>query len=265
MNRPLKPTGAFTQLAYRWRVIIAATLMSGILGLFGTATHSYAKSKPTHTYQFVAIQGLIEQEIALDIFQRISEQAQLNITVSPLPAKRAEHSVFNDIKDGEILRIFEYGKNNPKVIRVPTPYYKLRTAVFFNKNKPLQITQASELAQYRVGVVRGVKHTQVITRGLNNVIQSNTTEQLFSLLNSGRIDIALTSKIDGLMTLNQQNLHSISHQEQSLATLNLYIYVNHRYPQMVNQLEQAIVELTRNGQLQAHTQQSEQNILGIAQ
>jgi hypothetical protein len=52
------------------------------------------------------------------ILPQIFEKIGIKITITPLPAKRAEAAATSGKKDGEIMRIFSNGETNPTVVRL---------------------------------------------------------------------------------------------------------------------------------------------------
>jgi ABC-type amino acid transport substrate-binding protein len=88
--------------------------------------------------------------------------------VTPFPGNRAQYAADSGMQDGEIMRIATYGNEALNTIRVPTPYYYLETMPFVLKNSDIVINSKQDLAQYRVAKIRGVKHTNNITKGLKN-------------------------------------------------------------------------------------------------
>lgn len=88
------------------------------------------KSSSGKHYDFASIELLIEQEVGRIVLTQVYENIGINITISPLPGKRAQYVANTGMKDGEIMRIWTYGDENPNTIRVPTPYYYLETMPF---------------------------------------------------------------------------------------------------------------------------------------
>ncbi len=98
-------------------------------------------------YHFVSINKLIEQEIGQLVLSQVYKSLNINITITPLPGKRAQHEATAGISDGEIMRIFSYDLENPTTIRVPTPYYYLETMAFIKKDSGIKINNKEDLQQ----------------------------------------------------------------------------------------------------------------------
>ncbi len=84
------------------------------------------------------------------VLTQVYKNIGINITISPLPGKRAQYVANAGIKDGEIMRIWTYGDENPNTIRVPSPYYYLETMPFVSKKSDISILKKEDLAKYRL-------------------------------------------------------------------------------------------------------------------
>ncbi|GLX79709.1 ABC transporter substrate-binding protein [Thalassotalea insulae] len=217
--------------------------------------HSYAQQ-----LNFASIKLLSEQQVAKIVLPQIYQKLGKTITVTPLPANRAQQEANSGVKDGEILRIFNYGIETPHVIRVPTPYYYLTTAAFTQEKNEITVKQLADLSPYRVGIVRGVKHTNYATKGFPRVYLSNNSEQLFRQLAQGNIDIALTNYRNGIYTINKLNLQAIKVLDKELTYEPLYHYINKKHADMVEPVNQMIRQLTTSGELEQMIKHAENQI-----
>ena len=177
-------------------------------------------------YHFVSISGLIEQEVGRIVLPRIYQKIDIDITITPMPGKRAQFEATTGHRDGEIMRIYSYGEENPGMLRVPTPYYYLETTAFSLSNSDIVVNSAEDLAKYVIVKVRGVKHTNNITAGLEGVVDLNSTRQIMMFIKKRRADIALTNTIDGLMAIKELNITNIKPVGPPLARLKLYHYLH---------------------------------------
>ncbi len=209
---------------------------------------------------FASIVQLSEQQVAGIVLPQIYQKLGKTAIITPLPASRAQQEANSGVKDGEILRIFNYGLETPNVIRVPTPYYNLTTAAFSQLSSEINISKLADLAQYRIGIVRGVQHTKVATRGMPKVYKSNTSEQLFRQLAQGHIDIALTNYRDGIYTMKKLPPQTFKVLHKELAYEPLYHYINKQHANIVTEVDQIIKQLTANGELAKMLKQAEQQV-----
>lgn len=215
----------------------------------------------SRSFHFVSIEQLAEQEIGRIVLPKIYQKLGLNITISPLPGKRAQAEAISGRKDGEIMRIWYYGIENPSTIRVPTPYYYLETMAFIRKDSDITIKTKEDLAHHRLLKIRGVKHTNRITEGLSNVIDVDSTEKMFKLLEGGRADVALTNTLDGQIILNKYKFESIVAIEKPLAILPLYHYLHRSHEQWVGKVDEVLQSMTKSGELKTLTDDAKQQVV----
>ena len=212
-------------------------------------------------YHFVSIKNLIEQEVGRLIIPEIYKKLGMKVTITPMPGKRAQHSATKGKKDGEIMRIWTYGEENPTTIRVPTPYYYLETMAFIKKDSGIVIQSKSDLAKYKLVKVRGVKHTNNITKGID-AHDLNSTEQMMKFLAAGRADVALTNTVDGLIVLKELGITNIIPIQKPLAVLDLYNYIHEDHKDLVPKVDAVIKEMKASGELSRIIKDAEKQIIG---
>jgi polar amino acid transport system substrate-binding protein len=215
-------------------------------------------------YHFVSINNLIEQEIGRLVIPQIYRKLGIDITITPLPAKRAQLEATSGKSDGEIMRIYNYGEENSTTIRVPTPYYSLETMAFIKKNAGIEITKKEDLGKYKIVKVRGVKHTNNITQGLVNVSDVDSTEQMMWLVEKGMVDVALTNTIDGLMALRILNIDDIVPLDAPLATLDLFHYIHESHKDLVPLVDNKIKEMLASGELSLIIKAAEKKVIALS-
>lgn len=215
----------------------------------------------TPVYHFAAIEKLVEQQIGEQILPLIYHSIGINIQITSMPASRSEAAASRGLADGEIMRIWTYGEENPELIRVPTPYYSLETMPFVLKNSGIVIHTKADLKPYRIAKVRGVKHTKNITQGLPFVFESTSTENIFKLLRAGKVDVAITNTLDGLIVLNNMAVNDITPMAKPLKTLPLFHYIHHSKAAIVPKVDNAIKQLKKSGELEKMIKQAEQKFI----
>jgi ABC-type amino acid transport substrate-binding protein len=214
-------------------------------------------------YHFVSINNLIEQEVGRIILPQVYKRLGIDITITPLPGKRAQYQATSGVNDGEIMRIYSYGEENPTTYRVPTSYYSLETMAFIKKKSGIKITKKEDLSKYRIVKVRGVKHTNNITEGLSRITDVNSTEQIMRLVAKGMADVALTNTIDGLMALSKLGIDNVIPIEKPLATLDLFHYVHKKHKALIPLVDNKLKEMIASGQLALIIQAAENKVITL--
>lgn len=211
-------------------------------------------------YHFASIEGLVEQEIGRIILAEVYKKLGIDIVIIAMPGKRAEREATAGMVDGEIMRIWSYGEENPSTIRVPTPYYYLETTAFVKKND-IVVAVKADLAKYSLVKVRGVKHTNNITEGLGFVQDVENTCQMMRFLLAGRADIALTNTIDGTLSLNRCGITGIVPAGKPLAVWKLYHYLHVDHKDLVPRVDTVIKKMIASGEMAALIKKAEFSII----
>ena len=215
-------------------------------------------------YHFASINYLIEQEVGRIVLPEIYNRLGIKVTISPLPGKRAQQEAQSGLKDGEVMRIYSYGTETPSTIRIPTPYYQLETMAFIRADSNIKINTIKDLKKYQIVKVRGVKHTNNITKGMTNVKDLDTTTQMLRLVSAGLADVALTNTVDGLVALKQLKITNVRPISKSLDRQSLYHYVHKSLQHLVPKVDQEIKKMKETGDLDALIRDAEQQVLNTS-
>lgn len=222
---------------------VVRSLLTLVTVLIATLSHA-------QEYHFVSIEKLIGQEVGRIVITEVYKKLGIEITTEPRPANRAQTEVEMGFKDGEIMRIFDYGNENKEVIRVPTPYHSEETTAFVKRNSNFSINSKDDLKDLKVVKVTGVKHTNNITTDMPNVYSINNTEFMMKYLKAGRADVALTGKINGLAAIERFDYDDIVVIKKPLATFNAYHYIHKKHKELVPRVDNMIREMKQSGELE---------------
>ena len=227
---------------------------------FGAAAFAGLQAS-AQDFQFASIEKLIEQDVGRVIMPKVYEKAGYSISITPMPGQRAQQEATTGAKDGEIMRIFTYGEENPTTIRVPTPYYYLETMGFIREDSGIVINSKEDLANYRLVKVRGVKHTNNITRGMPDVHDIKNTNNMMEFLRRGRADIALTNTVDGVLALRNLGYNDIVPLSAPLATLDLFNYIHEKNSDLVPEIDAVIQEMQASGEMDQIISAAEEEVI----
>jgi hypothetical protein len=188
--------------------------------------------------------GLVSADILKEAYRRIGIQ----INVLEVPAKRGLHNANFGRYDGEVMRIAGIAKAYPNLIMVPD-FVNIMEGVAFSKNKEIQIQGWESLKPYRIGVVRGMKFAENGTKGMERDLVSNPV-QLFKMLDRGRLDIAILSRMSSLGALKVSGVMGVYVLSPPLTKIKLYHYLHKRHKNLVPQISKTLQELEKEGVIQ---------------
>jgi polar amino acid transport system substrate-binding protein len=206
---------------------------------------------------FARNEKLPEQDVAEIVFKKIMANLHLATDIVPLPPARAAFENENGTVDGEIARIESYGIKHPSLLRVEPSYYYLTSVAFAKKSRHIKISNTEDLKNYRIGILLGVQHGADLVADLINVDKVRSSEILFGMLQKGRIDIAITTDIDGEINLKKMALEGEIEPVADLARLDLYIYLNKKNSGLTVELSKEIERMKKSGELSKIIEEAE--------
>ncbi|MEK6750245.1 MAG: transporter substrate-binding domain-containing protein [Pseudomonadota bacterium] len=162
-----------------------------------------------------------------------------------LPAERALIDANAGTLDGEFTRIEGLEKQYPNLIRVPE---KLVDWVFcaFSKDSSIPANWTS-LRQHSVGLIKGWKIYERQMQGARRLLTANDPEQLFRLLELGRVDVILYAQATGVALIARDGLKDIYQLTPPLETREMFIYLHKRHARVALKLGHVLREMKESG------------------
>ena len=206
-----------------------------------------------------------EQAIATLLLTDIYKRAGLTLKVQPLPGARANAMTLSGEKDGEVARIQAYATKNASLIKVEPAYYYLTTTAFARGDKGITITSKDDLKKYKVGLVRGIAHAESATEGLTNLQVVGDYDQMYQMLDAGRIDVAIDAGANGPYVVKKLGLKNIIAVGE-LARLDLFTLLSPGKKDLAPKISGVIKSLKDSGELAKLTKQHKDDFIksGIA-
>lgn len=187
-----------------------------------------------------ACTGMLDK-IVLEAFRRIGVKAEIVFTNT----RRSLVDVNSGDKDAEINRIEGMEKSYPNLVRVPEPNMQMHFVAFAKKDIPL--SGWASLVGLRIGMVQGWKILERNTKGFPNITSLTDVRTLFRMLEMGRLDVVLYSKLTGYEELHELGYTDIRHLSPPLASKDMFLYLNKSHADLVDPLAKAIREMKADG------------------
>lgn len=188
------------------------------------------------------------------ILEEIYKRADIPLDFVTLPTQRSLVQSSQGIVDGELVRIEKVGDLYPTLARVPTSYGFFESRAFSRAQDIQTAVQENgwnALRDYRVGIVRGMKFAEEIDiKNWENVVSVTDTHQLFEMLERDRIDIALSTKISGLVIIKENALKSIHLLEPAIRRHDLFHYLHEKNKKYIPILDEVIRAMKESGELE---------------
>lgn len=185
--------------------------------------------------------GLVDV-VAHEAFRR----AGLQLKLIRLPAERALLNANAGIDDGEVSRIAGMEKAYPNLIPVPEKLVD-HHFVAFTRNAKLKHATWNSVTPFSVGYIRGYKIIESNLRPETKTTTANDAEQLLTMLDKGRIDIAIYRRWEGIALARKMGIENIHIIEPSLAEKEIFIYLHKRHADKVPKIAAALREIRAEG------------------
>lgn len=180
--------------------------------------------------------------IAGEAFRR----AGLRLKLVKLPAERGLINANAGIEDGDLSRISGLESTYPNLVRVPEKLMDMDFVAFARKATPT-VASWPTLEPFQVGHIKGWKIFEKNLRPATQITTADDPEQLLTLLDKNRIDVALYDRWMGAALAKQMRIQNIHVVEPPLATREMFIYLHQRHADKVPAIAAALRAIKAEG------------------
>ena len=221
------------------------TFLYSIILLFAIPHTTVATEKLV----FTGIEGAVNSDIGMKVLSKAYSKLGIKVIYHPLPGERSLRVANSGKVDGEVFRIANVQKRYKNLIQVPTKI-NILPAIAYTKGKKINIDGWQSLKPHRIGIQVGIKFAERGTKGMNPT-RVDTNEQLFKMLDSGRIDVAIAAQSNGLKTLKKMNTTQISELTPAIEEYPLYHYLHKKNSHLLSKLNAVLIKMTQQGKIKA--------------
>lgn len=169
----------------------------------------------------------------------------VDVTLTPLPFRRSLINANAGIEDGDPMRAAGFEQDYPNLVQVPESVLDL-DFVAFARRTDIQVHGWDDLSRHSLAYVNGWKIFERRVKAGPNVATVRNLDQLFPMLISGRADVVLVDRWEGLWLARQAGL-AVRPQEPPLARRPMFTYLHRRHAALVQPLAAALAALKRDG------------------
>ncbi len=212
-----------------------------------TATGGAADELPRSVH-LSAIDNEQTHSAAIKILTEAYNRLGIRVSVSLLPGIRSLVAANDGTTDGDVARIPGTEKKFENLLPVPTPIINFK-GVAFTKSVEKPINTWEDLEAFQIGVIRGVRYSEINTRHFNRLL-SNDMTHLFLLLEKGRIQVAVAVLEAGLAEIQNSFPNSgMRVAGDPLFSSPLYHFVNKKNAFLIPKLDAVIKDMKNSGRL----------------
>jgi polar amino acid transport system substrate-binding protein len=195
----------------------------------------------------------VELAVLRSVSGAVFKRLDLPVTVTETPAERALIDANAGIGDADGLRVELDGKDYPNLIRVPE-LFMVNEFVGFSKDPSVRLDGWESTTNYRIGYIIGWKSVEYNIVNLIFATKPSAVasgEQLFRMLDSDKISLAIFAKADGVKILASMPLRGIAPIEKPLAIKPMYLYVHRKHADLVPRLDATLRQMKSDGSYDA--------------
>lgn len=174
----------------------------------------------------------------------------VDLKLVSLPSERSLIAANLGEVDGEGLRVAGLGGPDgpyPNLIQVPERFVRI-SFVAFSKNATISLDNGwDSLKPYRIAFINGWKMFEANTQGARVVHKVDKPEQLFRMLDEGRVDVVLYTHADGVLLARNLGLGALAPLSPALKEVDMYLYLHKKHQALVPKLSQALRDLKADG------------------
>ncbi|MDH5465039.1 MAG: transporter substrate-binding domain-containing protein [Thiovulaceae bacterium] len=186
-------------------------------------------------------------ELSSLVVKEAYKKAGIRLQIHVLPTENALYVANSGIVDGEISRERNIRQQYSNLLRVPISVNFI-SGVAFSRNPKLDIDGWSSLDPYRIGIIKGCDFAARGTRGMNvRIMDSN--EKAFTALQKRKVDVVILPLVDGLQTLQEQNIEGVYVIRPSLADIPLYHYIHSSQSHLIPKLTKILRKMKKSGRI----------------
>ncbi len=149
------------------------------------------------------------------------------------------------IDDGVALRVKGLEKKYPNLIRIPEKVMD-NDFVAYTMSKRPPITNWKSLNDFKISYINGWQIFQNNLKSHPNTIKTKHAQEMFDLLAENKVEYMLYERWQGLWRAKQLELH-IEASEPPLATRGMYMYLNNKHEDIVEDTAQVLAEMKKDG------------------
>jgi len=149
--------------------------------------------------------------------------------------------------DAELFRINNMEKKYTNLIKVPVVINAV-TGVVLSTNKEFPIDGWNSLRPYYIGIRHGVFFTKKGTEGMNR-LEVTDLDQIFKMLESGRLDIAVITELTAKRELIKFGDSDIKILYPPVQVVNLYHYLHKDNIHLLEPLTKELLKMEQSGEI----------------
>jgi polar amino acid transport system substrate-binding protein len=235
------------------KTILLGCLLLGLIGLHPAIARDRLVISALENSKL----GLMVEAVLETAYDRIG----IEVETAWLPGARALQMADDGAVDGAQLRVASIQQRFTNLLIVPVPVY-ISQIVVFSRTVDFPVQGWESLKPYRIAAPGG--YTAILDHITGFMHWAVTYEQIFRMLDGGRVDIGVVDRFNGLVTLNTLKLEGIKTLKPPVSEVRFYHFLHRRHAALVPEITAALQQLDASGEITAIWARFEREFMGAA-
>lgn len=188
------------------------------------------------------------------LYQELFARLGIAFEIQMLPAERALQNANAGIDDGDTCRIAGLQNTYPNLVHTSEPVMQYQMVVF-SREENFQVSGQESLAPYGLGIVTGWKILERTTKEHPSRTMVDSADQLFRMLDQGRVEIALIERLVGMEAINRLGIKGIRILSPPFLAGEWFLYLHKKHQGLVPRIDAELRKMKQDGTYERIRQQ----------
>jgi len=180
------------------------------------------------------------------LYKELFRRLNIPFEIQALPGERSLTNANEGIDDGEVCRIAALTKSYTNLVCTTEPVMQYQHVVF-SRSAQFKVTGPESLNPYDVGIVTGWKIVELNTRLNRSRIMLDSPEQLFQMLDQGRVEVAVLERMMGMEMLNKLRISGVNILSPPLLTGDWHLFLHKRHSALIPRIDRELRTMKKDG------------------
>lgn len=229
-------------------VSVYRLLRLGAMVLAGAVLPAVTQAQPVLPTIVLGVpQNTLDSGVSAVVLREAYWRLGYRVEVLNLPAERALLMSNRGEVDGELQRIAGLGSAYPNLVQV-LPAINSLEATAFSHNRAIALTDWESVRPYRLGIIRGIKFSEISTEGMNREI-INDYPNAFEMLRLDRVELVLAARLNGRYYLRLMKHSDVQEIPLKVPPIELFHYLHSQHSALAAKLGTVLKTMKASGDI----------------
>lgn len=221
------------------------------------AGQASARTSPLmlNTFAFAPISTPAHDGFLDLLYRELFARLGIAFEIQVLPAERALQNANAGIDDGDICRVAGLDSIYPNLVRSTESVMQYQMVVFSREGN-FPVSGPESLVPYELGIVTGWKILERTTQQHPSRIMVDSADQLFRMLDQGRVKIALIDRLVGMEAINRLGIKGVRILAPPFLAGDWFLYLHKKHQALIPRIDAELRKMKQDGAYERIRQQA---------